>query len=568
MKTYLFIYSIGPVQSFIAAARKTEDYWSGSYLLSYLTERTIEQVLQKNQYNVKVLSPSITLEEIQKSKANPSQVASLPNRFLVRLEAESDESVRLFGKEIEETTKLSFITLGEKAFHKVFPNLKNNEYIKQLIKTQLTNLLEIYWAFEEWDNSTPEKYNDVRNLVERRLASVKNNRSFKEISQEGLVCTVCGTREALHEGNINENHTIGQMHRIIKQTWRKRSRKYQETDEDKGARIKDNERLCAVCLTKRLTREIIFDYNSNAIRLFEPFPSVKEFVTENNPYYAIFMMDGDDIGKWLNGSDGKLLSEFPEVNEAYHQEFSRRLTIFSKDKVPNIVEKQLNNQTKNVGKLIYSGGDDVLAFISLSHLLPVIKELREAFSASDVLGNKATASMGIVIAHYKEPLQKVIRTAQQMEAVAKQYHNNYQEKDAVSISLISNSGQTRFVTIPWYLDAEKSHSVIDVLTYLNKAFGTDLSSTFLYHFNEAFAPLIHGGKKPNVSLEIIESELRRLIKRSAKNKNITEKLIKNLILIYNLTETFTEYIHLLETIRFIAGKINVASTLQAREGVD
>ena len=35
---------IGPVQSFIEAARKTEDLWMGSYILSYLVATAMEKV--------------------------------------------------------------------------------------------------------------------------------------------------------------------------------------------------------------------------------------------------------------------------------------------------------------------------------------------------------------------------------------------------------------------------------------------------------------------------------------------------------------------------------------------
>ncbi|MFS8580603.1 MAG: hypothetical protein LOD88_11335, partial [Novibacillus thermophilus] len=43
-KQSLLVFSIGPVQSFIAAARKLEDLWSGSYVLSYLAESGIKRL--------------------------------------------------------------------------------------------------------------------------------------------------------------------------------------------------------------------------------------------------------------------------------------------------------------------------------------------------------------------------------------------------------------------------------------------------------------------------------------------------------------------------------------------
>ncbi|HQJ90488.1 MAG TPA: type III-B CRISPR-associated protein Cas10/Cmr2, partial [Paludibacteraceae bacterium] len=43
----LFVMSIGPVQSFISQARKTQDFFMGSFVLSYLTFRAIEKIVKE-----------------------------------------------------------------------------------------------------------------------------------------------------------------------------------------------------------------------------------------------------------------------------------------------------------------------------------------------------------------------------------------------------------------------------------------------------------------------------------------------------------------------------------------
>ena len=47
-KKYLFIFTIGPVQSFIAQARKTQDLYAGSQLLSDLIRYAVETARQKS----------------------------------------------------------------------------------------------------------------------------------------------------------------------------------------------------------------------------------------------------------------------------------------------------------------------------------------------------------------------------------------------------------------------------------------------------------------------------------------------------------------------------------------
>jgi hypothetical protein len=39
-----FHFSLGPVQEFVGKARRLRDYWTGSYLLSYLTEQAMDEV--------------------------------------------------------------------------------------------------------------------------------------------------------------------------------------------------------------------------------------------------------------------------------------------------------------------------------------------------------------------------------------------------------------------------------------------------------------------------------------------------------------------------------------------
>src|SRR5260370_42700408 len=44
MNTYMLMFSLGPVQSFISQARKTRDLWIGSFLLSKLMEAAMEGI--------------------------------------------------------------------------------------------------------------------------------------------------------------------------------------------------------------------------------------------------------------------------------------------------------------------------------------------------------------------------------------------------------------------------------------------------------------------------------------------------------------------------------------------
>ena len=48
---YLFLVSIGPVQDFIASARRTRDLWFGSWLLSELSKAAAQEIVNTSTGN-------------------------------------------------------------------------------------------------------------------------------------------------------------------------------------------------------------------------------------------------------------------------------------------------------------------------------------------------------------------------------------------------------------------------------------------------------------------------------------------------------------------------------------
>jgi CRISPR-associated protein Cmr2 len=219
-------------------------------------------------------------------------------------------------------------------------------------------------------------------------------------------------------------------------------------------------------------------------------------------YYALIMMDGDRMGAWLSGTEpryqlayretwhpqirtgvaervqqaGGDLARYPAqlrpVSPARHMAISAALNSFALRFARHIVEDI------GKGKLIYAGGDDVLAMISVDDLLPVMFLLRLAYSGvfpvenarqawewlggSDrldigrghirfgdrlfrVMGYKATASMGAVVAHHQTPLASVLRKLRDAEQRAK----NAGGRDAFAIDLLKRSGGAIQLTCPW-----------------------------------------------------------------------------------------------------------------------
>ncbi len=228
---------------------------------------------------------------------------------------------------------------------------------------------------------------------------------------------------------------------------------------------------------------------------------------ELETYHAWILMDGDDMGKWLSGDETvrtthrdswhdvikELAERFPELRDyanssraaspSWHVAISQALNAFALNVVRPIVEDF------NKGRLIYAGGDDVLAMVSVDDVLDCAMLLRLAYSGLghkadgsiwkciaqsrfrddrkfeiknghllvepgnkkkrrlyQMMGDHANASCGIVIAHHMAPLAAVLRELRVMEREAKQLKG----KNGFAIRIMKRSGSVAKITCPWF----------------------------------------------------------------------------------------------------------------------
>jgi CRISPR-associated protein Cmr2 len=155
-------------------------------------------------------------------------------------------------------------------------------------------------------------------------------------------------------------------------------------------------------------------------------------------------MDGDGMGKIMQGVRDK----------EEHRGFSSAMADFARNHVPLIVERDF------FGRLVYAGGDDVLAFSTLRDLLALGNTLQQRYCEimkaeldKRPSGHKnsrpsVSASMGIVIAHTYAPLSHVLRCARDAEHNAK----NHYGRNAFVVSILRRSGQQTRVGCKWHYD--------------------------------------------------------------------------------------------------------------------
>ena len=575
-KQTLLVFSLGPVQSFIAAARKTEDLWSGSYLLSHLTGvaiRSIRQAAQHKGTSVFLVYPGSRFDE----NDNKLDTASLPNRIILRIIEENAVAAEL--AEIASQAVLhEFLKLGKYAINKVFDDDVNKKKMIITLEEQVNALLEIYWALEPMQGE--DDYDRARSQAEERMAAVKNYRPYKPYRQSGLVCTLCGEQSALIGSNNDASiDNYGKMKANLVNTWARRNSQYKGivdgSDEDKKeGRIKDGEGLCSICLTKRLTRQYFKEHSSSGDKnRFGSFPSIHD-IADHSGYYAVIIMDGDDMGKWVSGEKAGL----EKIDIAYQQQLSSKLENFASHFVPQEVKK-------SKGELIYTGGDDVLAFVPQREVLSLAKNLRMGFGkhmAVDIESGelKATASIGVVIAHEKAPLSMVLNYARSMEGKAKSYIHPLtgKEKDAIGLALITHSGEIREVILPFSLagqsySGEAGECTLSSLYNVLEMLENDLSIQFGEKFANAFLPLVGSDFKEQIKIEIfpdntsrnrelISVELKRVMKRSIREGRKIDDLevkIDALMKLYDVCSSLLQFIHLLEICRFLRSKEKMLS---------
>lgn len=558
MKKRLFIFTIGPVQSFIAKARKVIDYKNGSQLLSFLINSIIEEFNQKTRKDNEIYSTS--------SIIFPSEeIESKPNRFIAMMELKKEDrkSIEELGSHLinyaEGLLKDRFYEII-KAIIKNSSRAQFNPDWREKFDKQLESFLEYYWVsvpIEEMEQYSTQ-YTDLENW----LGAVKNKRVIKQIEptgERGLKCDLCGERNALlffkdqRSFASNKAITITNLNKII---------------------MNEKEGLCSICLIKRFfnikymvsptlppmnssagislghllndnnLRQKFKDYYKIFGKSFdedyyfeeellqrsredEKIQKLKdealEWFEQNrevfmdtiwSKYYAFILFDGDDMGsKWVSGS---FLTDKSNLN-VFHEEMSRTLGEYT-HKLKEIFERYN-------GLLVYAGGDDICGFINIIDLWSLLKEMRINYpdfrelimGDSDDIDN-STASCGVCIAHYKEPLKRVINTARSMEHTAKSVDG----KDALSLAILKPSGTRIFTVSKWNLANNGTNNVYitDLAEHIiNNLKNQTFSNKFIKNLDlelwwnkEDSTP--KSSKMATIPSDLIKLELERLIYRS------------------------------------------------------
>jgi len=312
----LLIFTLASPQDFLAAARRTQDLWMGSFLYSFLIWQAIKPVVEKIGpdaiiypslhgqplvdrwllYEIGIKHPAIkeNATDIERLK-----IANFPNLFTAivpenmakdlaneamnkvhEIKSSIAEAARKYVEDICQKSSIGSLASWESIWHRqienfldfhifwiVFPwqaskggkALKDLEQDYERLSGSVSEALaKLYNAVRQEDpgaeNNLGLAYPLISILAGRFLSSRKNLRHFNSVAEPGHKCTQCGIREALHPsfGKTKED-----IYPQLREFWEKLRRAEVEGRKLAG-RIRRGDRLCAVCLTKRLAWEAFF----------------------------------------------------------------------------------------------------------------------------------------------------------------------------------------------------------------------------------------------------------------------------------------------------------------------
>jgi CRISPR-associated protein Cmr2 len=450
MSEHLLAISIGPVQDFIAAARRTRDLWFGSHVLSEISKAAAKAVADQVGLDALIFPAPEAADELL--PLDTEATLAVANVILARLPSGTvPADVAKVAKQAAESRWRELANDARKEAKQ-----RAVQICEDVWHDQVDDVVEFYSAWAELPSVV--EYRETRKLVMRLLAGRKACHNFVMAKGRAKLpkSSLDGARETVLDSHTKGSGRLpladgeqldvvgltkrlaggGQSYpsvaRIAADPWL-RTLADSEPHASSFARLKA---VCKQLVDKELLRcsempSATFPYDGTAIFLnrhtdlakesgqeksvLEPLADVvgeltrpfsRDGLGQPSPYLAILVADGDRMGA--------AISEIRTPED--HQRFSRELSSFA-ERARQIV-RDAN------GVCVYAGGDDVLAFAPLDSCLSCARELHSAFCT--MMGGwktsedqSPTLSVGIAIGHFMEPLEDLLGFGRAAEQAAK-----------------------------------------------------------------------------------------------------------------------------------------------------
>lgn len=467
--SHLLAISVGPIQEFIAAARRTRDLWFSSYLLSEIS-KAVAKSIRDNKGKLIFPHPNTDLDSGD-DKINVANVilAELPNG--------DPKSVAQVAKQ---AAKDCWCEFAKKAQEKA-----GRAILDDIWRDQVDDVIEFYAAWVP--HTDPQSYQDDRKKVMRLLDGRKNCRDFSAAKgRPGIYkSSLDGQRETVLKdedqtdwpkdlrllkgeqldvvgitkrlGSLRSDPDVKRGYpsvaRVAAETW---LRGVKKRNPDKLGRLTDackklkSKQLHTVCegnyeyfpfegtvIYKNRHPDLIQELKLAKDDLQEVVSALDEIGGEPSPYLAVLVADGDETGKTISRL----------TCACENRALSQTLAEFAAE-ARNIVQA-------NDGVLVYSGGDDVLAFLPVHRCLQCARKLHDEFSTRLIMTEPVeqnqcpTLSVGIAIGHFMENLEDLLEYGRQAEKSAKCPNRN-----GLAVHLHKRGGAPIQIRAQWNDDSD------------------------------------------------------------------------------------------------------------------
>ncbi len=176
MTDSLLLVSLGPVQEFIASARRCQDLWFGSWLLSELSRVTAKVIEERCGVGALVFPGSL---EVGGGADDKPAVA---NKILAVVPA--GMSVQLVADAGRERMTETLRSLATDAFSKIPPTAYFDDELRSRAFRQIDDLMDYAWVAVPLSSPADGRagYAQARDQAERLLAARKNRRTWTQVA--------------------------------------------------------------------------------------------------------------------------------------------------------------------------------------------------------------------------------------------------------------------------------------------------------------------------------------------------------------------------------------------------
>ncbi len=491
MNEYTFHFTLGPVQGFVAQARRTRDFWAGSFLLSWLAGVAMKTVIAQGG---KIVFPTPDEDYLDwlsgRGQGRRPRQGGIPNRFKATVSDDFQpflvkQAVCTAWRALAEAVWKNDLHLHLQGHCQRYPDSR------AIWDRQIDGFWEMAWAIGNDDS-----------LLDQR----KNWRTQLPPAEAGIKCSVMAGWQELSGWPAPEKKRLADFWQPIRQQC--------------GRDLSDDEALCAIAFVKRrfphyfeqvraampgdwtlhgwpvnprtpstldlaaapwLAHVVQEESEAALLRLHEaakplfspgdsgidrlhcvkdayqmrgltPLNSSAVFShVLDNPRECASSAAVREMKKVINALQIKeppspfyaiLLMDGDSLGELLRKSgsaVSQALETFTRE-VPNLVDQ-------HNGFLIYAGGDDVLALLPLEDALQCAAAVRQgyldAFAAQNL---ESTISAAVEYAHVKMPLTRILGDAHKLlDEVAKEQRG----RDALAVRVWKPGGQALEWAMPW-----------------------------------------------------------------------------------------------------------------------